>query len=162
MTLSPSLVSVCGRRSFGSPWLIMSLDNVVAIAGVSECDPACLGVGLVLSIIMILTLRTIIMAVMNRYRWIVYVGTAILALTAAQMMQDDLEALVPAAPVHHDHASASDLSGWPLRLLVLSVCLTSNRWWPRDSPREDSEARSGSSKPVSGQDGDEPLSEFQA
>ena len=73
--------------------LVMSLDNVIAVAGVSQSDPLRLTVGLVLSITMILALSTAIVAIMNRYRWIVYAGTAVLALTAASMMIQDCEVL---------------------------------------------------------------------
>src|SRR6516165_8755036 len=46
---------------------IMSLDNVVAIAGVSQSDPVRVVLGLVLSISMILSLSAVIMAILNRY-----------------------------------------------------------------------------------------------
>jgi len=111
--------------------LVMSLDNVIAIAGVSQSDPVRLAVGLVLSISMILALSTVIVAIMNRYRWIVYAGTAVLALTAASMMQHDIEVIRPLVSLLNHHAGAAELSGWSLRLALVSICLTSNYWWPR-------------------------------
>jgi YjbE family integral membrane protein len=111
--------------------LVMSLDNVIAIAGVSQSDPVRLAVGLVLSISMILALSTVIVAIMNRYRWIVYAGTAVLALTAASMMQHDIEVIRPLASLLSHHVGAPELSGWSLRLVLVSICLTSNYWWPR-------------------------------
>jgi YjbE family integral membrane protein len=111
--------------------LVMSFDNVIAIAAVSQSDPLRLIVGLVLSITMVLALSSAIVAIMNRLRWIVYAGTAILALAAASMMQHDIEAFQLGTFVLGSHASASPLSGWPLRVTLLSICLTSNFWWPR-------------------------------
>ena len=70
---------------------IMSLDNVVAIAGVSESDPVRIILGLFLSISMLLLLSAVIMEIMSRYRWIAYAGAAVLAWTAAEMMVHDLD-----------------------------------------------------------------------
>jgi len=111
--------------------LVMSLDNVIAVAGVAQSDPLRLVVGLVLSITMILALSTVIVAIMNRYRWIVYAGTAVLALAAANMMQQDIEVMGHLNSALSRHASAFALTGWPLRLTLLSLCLTSNHWWPK-------------------------------
>ena len=70
---------------------IMSLDNIVAIAGVSQSDPVRIMIGLFLSISMLLLLSAVIMEIMSRYRWIAYAGAAVLAWTAAEMMVHDLE-----------------------------------------------------------------------
>src|SRR5208282_875874 len=85
--------------------LIMSLDNVVAIAGVSGSDPVLLVVGLVLSTGMILAFSQVILALMNRFRWVVYAGTGVLALTAAGMIRNDLATVrdltwVASLPLH--------------------------------------------------------------
>ena len=53
---------------------IMSLDNIVAIAGASDSDPVRIILGLLLSISMLLLLSAVIMEIMSRYRWIAYVG----------------------------------------------------------------------------------------
>jgi YjbE family integral membrane protein len=112
--------------------LVMSLDNVIAVAGLAQCDPLRLIIGLALSITMILALSRLIVAIMNRYRWIVYAGTAVLALAAADMMQQDIEVIRPQAFSTSHHAGAVDFSGWPFRLVLVSICLSSSYWWPRD------------------------------
>ena len=76
--------------------LVMSLDNVLAIAGVSQSNPAQMVLGVVLSSVAILAFSTVIVALMDRFRWLAYAGTAILAATAAQLMWQDL-ALLPLA-----------------------------------------------------------------
>ncbi|MGD0044097.1 MAG: TerC family protein [Isosphaeraceae bacterium] len=111
--------------------LVMSLDNVIAIAGVAQADPLRLFLGLALSIAMILALSTAIVAIMSRFRWIVYLGTGVLALAAANMMAHDIEAARQFGVTVSQHAG-SDVHGvWPLRLALVVVCLTSNYWWPR-------------------------------
>jgi YjbE family integral membrane protein len=114
--------------------LIMSLDNVVAIAGVSGSDPVLLIVGLVLSIGMILAFSQLILVLMNRFRWVVYAGTAVLALTAAGMIRHDLEAVrhltwAASLPTH-----LPLWADWAFRGVVMGGCLTSSRWWPRRLP----------------------------
>ncbi|MGO9812309.1 MAG: YjbE family putative metal transport protein [Isosphaeraceae bacterium] len=114
--------------------LVMSLDNVVAIAGVSGSDPVLLVVGLVLSIGMILAFSQVILALMNRFRWVVYAGTGVLALTAAGMVRNDLEAVrdltwVASLPLH-----LPLWADWAFRGVVVGGCLTSSRWWPRRLP----------------------------
>src|SRR5271166_3999434 len=114
--------------------LVMSLDNVVAIAGVSGSDPVLLVVGLVLSIGMILAFSRVILALMNRFRWVVYAGTAVLALTAAGMIRHDLEAVrdltwLATLPLH-----LPLWADWGFRGAVVAACLTSSRWWPRRLP----------------------------
>jgi len=114
--------------------LVMSLDNVIAIAGVSGSDPVLLVVGLVLSIGMILAFSQVILVLMNRFRWVVYAGTGILALTAAGMIWHDLDAVrhltwVASLPLHFPL-----WADWCFRGAVLVACLTSSRWWPRRVP----------------------------
>ncbi len=114
--------------------LVMSLDNVIAIAGVSGSDPVLLAVGLVLSIGMILAFSQVILVLMNRFRWVMYAGTGILALTAAGMIWHDLDSVrhltwVASLPLHF-----SLWADWCFRGVVLVACLTSSRWWPRRVP----------------------------
>jgi YjbE family integral membrane protein len=113
--------------------LIMSLDNVVAIAGVGQSDPVPLTIGLVLSIALILICSNVILELMNRFRWIAVAGAAVLALTAAGMMEHDLEFAKMLA-----HAGGPDRwpfwADWTFRGAVMSGCLTSSRWWPKHNP----------------------------
>jgi YjbE family integral membrane protein len=111
--------------------LVMSLDNVIAVAGVARADPLRLFLGLALSIAMILALSTAVMAIMSRFRWIVYLGTGVLALAAANMMVHDIEAAKQLSVTVSRHASSVGQGVWPLRLALVVVCLTSNYWWPR-------------------------------
>lgn len=70
---------------------VMSLDNMLAVAGASHGDPWRLLLGLLVSIGIIMTCSAFIARLMNRFRWIVYLGAGILAFTAGEMMLGDRE-----------------------------------------------------------------------
>lgn len=70
---------------------VMSLDNMLAVAGAAHGDNKALIFGLLVSIAIIMTCSGLIASLMNRYHWIVYLGAMILAFTAAQMMVEDRE-----------------------------------------------------------------------
>jgi len=109
---------------------IMSLDNVVAIAGVSDSDPVRIILGLLLSISMILLLSALIMEIMARYRWIAYLGAAVLAWTAAEMMLHDLEFFYGTRHPPQPGVSFPRWGEWSIRLGLLSLCMTTKWWWP--------------------------------
>ena len=70
---------------------VMSLDNMLAVAGASHGDPMRLLLGLLVSIVIIMTCSAMIARLMNRYKWLVYLGAGILAFTSAEMMIGDRE-----------------------------------------------------------------------
>ena len=111
--------------------LVMSLDNVVAIAGVSGSNPALLTVGLVLSTATILAFSQVIVVMMNRFPWIVYAGTGILALTAAGMIVHELDAVRQVAWASSPTLHFPLWADWGLRGAAVGICVTAGRWWPR-------------------------------
>lgn len=64
----------------------MSLDNVLAVAGVAREHTWVLVVGLVLSVGFMGVAATAIASLLNRYPWIAYAGTAIIAYVAGIMI----------------------------------------------------------------------------
>lgn len=68
--------------------LSMSIDNVVAIAGLSRDYPVILVFGLVLSVAFMIFAATIISKVLQRFAWINYAGLAIILLVALQMLYE--------------------------------------------------------------------------
>ena len=64
----------------------MSLDNVLAVAGAAKDHPTVLIVGLVLSIAMMGFAASYIAKLLHRYRWIAFVGLAIIVYVALKMM----------------------------------------------------------------------------
>ena len=64
----------------------MSLDNVLAVAGVAREHITILIFGLVLSVVLMLVAATLIANILNRHRWIAYIGIAIILFVAGTMM----------------------------------------------------------------------------
>ncbi|HEY2249400.1 MAG TPA: hypothetical protein VGH74_00020, partial [Planctomycetaceae bacterium] len=80
---------------------VMSLDNMLAVAGAGGENFVLLIFGLLVSIGIIMTCSALIAQWMNRYHWIVYVGAAILAFTAGEMIMGDRELAGYFARSHH-------------------------------------------------------------
>ena len=69
--------------------VVMSLDNILAIAGVAHGNIALLLFGLIVSMPLILFGSGLIAIIMNRMPWLVYIGAGILTWTAGQMVAED-------------------------------------------------------------------------
>ena len=63
----------------------MSLDNVLAVAGAAKDHPTVLVIGLILSIALMGLAATFIARLLNRHRWIAYLGLAISLYVALKM-----------------------------------------------------------------------------
>jgi YjbE family integral membrane protein len=64
----------------------MSLDNVLAVAGAARDHPAALVFGLGLSVVLMGFAASLIARVLDRHRWIAYVGLAIILYVALDMI----------------------------------------------------------------------------
>jgi YjbE family integral membrane protein len=69
--------------------LVMSLDNVVAVAGAAEGNLTMIGIGLAMSIPLIIWGSQILMKLMNRFPIIVTLGAGLLGFTAGEMVMND-------------------------------------------------------------------------
>lgn len=69
--------------------VVMSLDNVVAVAGASGGNILILILGVVVSIPIMIFGSKMIVKFMEKYPWIAYIGAGILAWTAGDMMISD-------------------------------------------------------------------------
>ncbi|GIP26156.1 hypothetical protein J23TS9_12860 [Paenibacillus sp. J23TS9] len=80
--------------------LVMSLDNVVAVAGAASGNYILITLGLTISIPLIIWGSKLLMVLMNRFPVIVLLGVALLGYTAGEMMLNDshLNALVESLP----------------------------------------------------------------
>ncbi len=72
--------------------VIMSLDNVLAIAGVAQGDWLILGVGLAVSIPLVIFGAQVLSSLMTKWPILVYIGAGLIAYTAAEMMVSDAKA----------------------------------------------------------------------
>ena len=66
----------------------MSLDNVLAVAGAARDHPGILIVGLVFAVILMGVAANIIARYIERYRWIAYLGLAVVLYVALKMIYD--------------------------------------------------------------------------
>ncbi|WP_411347418.1 TerC family protein [Paenibacillus sp. WLX2291] len=68
---------------------MMGLDNVLGVAGAAHGDTLLVIVGLAISIPVMVWCSTLIMKLMERFPWIIVLGSAILAWTAAKMVMEE-------------------------------------------------------------------------
>ncbi|MDG5488650.1 TerC family protein [Sphingomonas sp. FW199] len=82
-------------KSFvGAAWAVavadvsMSLDNVLAVAGAAREHPGILVVGLLLSVALMGLAANAIAQLIDRYRWIAYIGLAVIVFVAFRMIYE--------------------------------------------------------------------------
>lgn len=73
----------------------MSLDNVLAVAGAAKDHPTVLVIGLVLSIAMMGLAASYIANLLNKHRWIAYIGLLIIFYVALKMMWEGWHEVEP-------------------------------------------------------------------
>ena len=95
------------RKTFGQATLrivvadiSMSLDNVLAIAGAAREHPFVLAFGLVLSIALMGLAANLIAQLLQKHRWIAYVGLAIILYVACEMIYRGALELIGASGFH--------------------------------------------------------------
>lgn len=80
----------------------MSLDNVLAVAAVSKHNVYIMAFGLILSVALMGVAASFIARVIEKYRWIAYLGLAIIVFAAVRMIWEDghtfFPAVIPAIP----------------------------------------------------------------
>ncbi|WP_242126859.1 YjbE family putative metal transport protein [Sphingobium sp. Sx8-8] len=84
-------------KSFaGAAWAVavadvsMSLDNVLAVAGAARDHPGILIIGLILSVALMGIAANIIAKYIERFRWIAYIGLAVIVYVAFKMIYDGI------------------------------------------------------------------------
>lgn len=82
-----------GRKTLGQAFiqilvadLSMSLDNVLAVAGAAREHPTALAFGLALSVALMGLGAALIAQLLNKYRWIAYLGLGIILVVALRMI----------------------------------------------------------------------------
>ena len=66
----------------------MSLDNVLAVAGAAHDHPRILALGLILSVALMGAAAVVIAKLLDRFRWIAYVGLIVILIVAVRMIWD--------------------------------------------------------------------------
>jgi predicted tellurium resistance membrane protein TerC len=105
--LSETAARSVRRKTFGQATLrivvadiSMSLDNVLAIAGAAREHPFVLAFGLLLSIALMGLAANLIARLLQKHRWIAYVGLAIVFYVACEMIYRGAVELVGASGFH--------------------------------------------------------------
>ena len=90
-------VAKAAPRSFAAAaWAVavadvsMSLDNVLAVAGAARDHPGILAIGLILSVALMGLAANVLARVIERYRWIAYVGLLVILYVAGKMIWEGL------------------------------------------------------------------------
>ncbi|MEH6757105.1 MAG: TerC family protein [Parasphingorhabdus sp.] len=85
------------QKSFwGAVWAVtaadisMSLDNVLGVAGAAREHPGILIVGLLLSVALMGLAANVIAKYIERYKWIAYIGLAVIVWVAGRMIYDGI------------------------------------------------------------------------
>ncbi|CAM3739707.1 TerC family protein [Bordetella tumulicola] len=92
--------------------LVMSLDNVVAVAAAAMGDTTLLVVGLAISIPLVIFGSTLLLKVIERFPLIVWIGAALLGFIAGELLVGD--------PALHDSVISVDMAlGWTEHQLAL-------------------------------------------
>ncbi|WP_267394854.1 MULTISPECIES: TerC family protein [unclassified Sphingomonas] len=82
------------RSLAGAAWAVtiadvsMSLDNVLAVAGAAREHPGILVVGLLLSVALMGLAANFIARIIDRHRWIAYIGLAVILFVAGKMVYE--------------------------------------------------------------------------
>jgi YjbE family integral membrane protein len=106
--------------------LIMSIDNILAVAGASEGNAILLIFGLGLSIPIVVIGATFIATLLGRYAWLVFLGAGILGEVAGKMAIDDRY-------VRQSFGVASKPLEWEIRLGLAALIVLAGLYLSRKS-----------------------------
>ena len=123
-----------GVRTAGNFWqairiimfadLVMSTDNILAIAGASGGSKELVLFGLTLSIPIVMFCSALIARLMDRYPWLAYVGAGILGWTGGEMIGHD-QAIM-------DHiGETARIWKWVFAAGAGALVILVGKWWAR-------------------------------
>lgn len=93
----------------------MGIDNVIAVAGAAHGDMLLVILGLIISIPVVVWGSTIFIKLINKFEWIIYIGSAVLAYTAAKMITHEKK--------FGDFFTENDLIYWAFIIVAVSATL---------------------------------------
>lgn len=94
---------------------IMSLDNVLAIVAATDENLELLVAGMLISVPVIIAGSTIVVKIMDRFPWIIYVGSIVIGWAAGGMMASDKSVGIPeeyALPIKIGVSALVGIGGW--------------------------------------------------
>ncbi len=111
--------------------LAMSLDNVLAVGALSRGVPGLIALGIGVSAVMLLVASAVMIAMIERYRWVTLAGAGLLSCTAAGMLCDEpllvgatdqaAEASVPNSAEREQLADLSSVVANPPQQLITAT-----------------------------------------
>ena len=104
--------------------LVMSTDNILAIAGASGGSKELVLFGLALSIPIVMFCSALIAMLMDRYPWLAYVGAGILGWTGGEMIGHD------SAIMAHIGETAG-IWKWVFAAVAAVLVILVGKWWAR-------------------------------
>lgn len=99
--------------------MVMGLDNVLAVAAASQGEFLLVVIGLIISIPLIIYGSTLVIKLINRFPWVLYVGAGIIAWTAGLMILDE--------PFIHDIISPMPVLKWSIVVLLTALVFLAGR-----------------------------------
>lgn len=95
-TDADALAAKAPRKFWAAAWAVavadisMSLDNVLAVAGAARDHPGILAIGLILSVALMGLAANVLARVIEKYRWLAYVGLLVIIYVAGRMIWEGL------------------------------------------------------------------------
>ncbi|MCQ6558297.1 TerC family protein [Paenibacillus mendelii] len=98
----------------------MGLDNVIAVAGAAHGNYVLVILGLIISIPIVVWGSTLFIKLIGRFPWIVYLGSGVLAYTAAKMITHEQKIA--------SFFDQSELVRWSFMMLVVILIIAAGLW----------------------------------
>lgn len=98
----------------------MGLDNVIAVAGAAHGSLKLVIIGLLISIPIVVWGSTLFIKLIDRFRWIIYIGSGILAYTAAKMIVHEKR--------FGDWFGDTPLLGWTFEAAMVALIIVAGVW----------------------------------
>ncbi|MDF2669864.1 MAG: Integral rane protein TerC [Paenibacillus sp.] len=94
---------------------VMGIDNVLAVAGAAHGSYGLVIAGLVISVPIMVWGSTFVLKIMDRFPSAIFIGAAVLALTAGKMLVDE--------PFVHNWIGDSGLLKWSIVIVIIAALL---------------------------------------
>nr|WP_152397064.1 TerC family protein [Paenibacillus guangzhouensis] len=97
----------------------MGLDNVIAVAGAAQGHTLLVAIGLIISVPIVVWGSTVFIRLIDRFPWIIYFGSAVLAYNAAKMITEEKKI--------HPFFAESPVLKWTFILIIVVIVLLVGR-----------------------------------
>ncbi|GIP16750.1 membrane protein [Paenibacillus montaniterrae] len=99
----------------------MGIDNVIAVAGAASGHMMLVVIGLIISVPVVVWGSTLFIKLVNRFNWILYIGGAVLAFTAAKMITGEKAKVLDLKSFFESHNTLY----WIFIIIVIALVLVS-------------------------------------